>query len=645
MSSTFGGFEIAKRGLNVHQTAIQTTGHNIANADNENYSRQRVNLESMDPLYAPALNRANVKGQQGQGVQVASIERIRNTFYDDQIADANNVKNYWGASSDYLQQIERIFNEPSDNSLRTLGDKFWQSWQELSTYPSDRAHREVVLERGNALTTRMSDIYNKLTDLRHRANREVIADVRTINSLASDIRDLNERILKLQALGDQPNDLMDRRDAAIEKLSGIANIRIGRGDKDELIVFIGEQALVQGEIHRKLKTEPDAKNDGMAKILWEHNDKELILSGGHLFGLKQMRDEAIVERINNVDEFALNIADVVNEIHKDGFGLNGETNKNFFDVRNLSGNSRGIYDLGPQAANYDLNQDGTAEVTAIFRVSGANTVDPSKPVGVDGTLTFYRNDGKNTPVLVDYSADDTLDSIIKRINDQGAGVVAYMNHDNQLALKGTTAEDDRRTNFMIRHVEDSGELLAGYTGILNASGPQGAFDFRRIDEISKLRAPLQDITLTPIYHPSAYVKVSDEILRDPASLAGARGKDVGGTGDYNQSNGSADGSNALLIAESLKQGKNMIGHAENSEEFYNAVISKLGTESRTAEDAIQRHEDNLLSLRNLRQSVMGVSLDEEMSNMVQFQHSYNAAAKILNSMDQMLDVIINRMGA
>ena len=75
MSSTFGGFEIAKRGLNVHQTAIQTTGHNIANADNENYSRQRVNLESMDPLYAPALNRANVKGQQGQGVQIASIER------------------------------------------------------------------------------------------------------------------------------------------------------------------------------------------------------------------------------------------------------------------------------------------------------------------------------------------------------------------------------------------------------------------------------------------------------------------------------------------------------------------------------------------------------------------------------------------
>ncbi|MCB1305653.1 MAG: flagellar hook-associated protein FlgK, partial [Leptospiraceae bacterium] len=125
----------------------------------------------------------------------------------------------------------------------------------------------------------------------------------------------------------------------------------------------------------------------------------------------------------------------------------------------------------------------------------------------------------------------------------------------------------------------------------------------------------------------------------------ARGKDVGGTGDYNQSNGAADGSNALLIAESLKQGKNMIGHSENSEEFYNSLISKLGTESRTAEDAVQRHEDNLASLKNLRQSVMGVSLDEEMSNMVQFQHSYNAAAKIMNTMDQMLDVIINRLGA
>jgi flagellar hook-associated protein 1 FlgK len=141
------------------------------------------------------------------------------------------------------------------------------------------------------------------------------------------------------------------------------------------------------------------------------------------------------------------------------------------------------------------------------------------------------------------------------------------------------------------------------------------------------------------------MRVSDDVGRDPASVAAGRGKDVGGTGDYNTAGGIGDGSNALLIAASLKQGARMVGRQENVEEFYNSLIAKLGTESRTAGDAVLRLKDDLVSLGNFRQSVMGVSLDEEMSNMVQFQHSYNASARVISTMDQMLETIINRMGA
>ena len=169
-------------------------------------------------------------------------------------------------------------------------------------------------------------------------------------------------------------------------------------------------------------------------------------------------------------------------------------------------------------------------------------------------------------------------------------------------------------------------MLVGYTGVLNSTGPAGAFDFRRLNEISKLRAPLQDITLTPIYHPSAHIDVSDQVAKDPASIAAGRGKDIGGTGDYNTPGGIGDGSNAQIIAAAMKQGSRMIGHAKNPEDFYNGLIAKLGTESRAAREASMRQKDNVVQLNNLRQSVMGVSLDEEMANMVQFQHAYNAAA-------------------
>ncbi len=643
MGSTFGGIEIGKRGLNVHQAAIQTTGHNISNADNENYARQRVTMESMDPLYDPALNRAAGPGQLGQGVQLSQIERIRDTFYDDQIALTSNEKEFWESARNYLYQMEKIFNEPSDNTLRSLTDNFWASWQDLSSYPSDLAHREVVLERANGLVTRIHDIHSKLTDLRERADREVVQTVELINGLSSEIRELNEKILKLQALGDNPNDLMDRRDAAVERLSALVNVRVGRGDKDEVFVFIGEQALVQGVIQRKLKANPNPANDGMARVAFEHNDRDVILGGGKLLGLIEMRDNAIVERINRTNEFALNLADIVNEIHRDGFGLNGSTNRDFFHVRALTEDAGGAYTVQNARGDFDLNGDGTADMTAIFRVTGTNTVDPTRRVGVDGTITLHRPDAQHTPVRIDYSRDETLEQIIRKINDAKAGVVAYMTHDNQLALKAVVNESDRRLNFMINHIEDSGELLVGYTGLLVASGENGAFDYRRTGEMVKLRSPLSDVTLTPVFHPAAHLSIDEGLVRDPASIAAARGKDEGGTGDYNLANGMADGSNALLIAKALKQGQNRFGYAENAEAFYNALISKLGTESRTAEDAVQRQTENLASLKTLRQSVMGVNLDEEMANMVQFQHAYNASARTINTMDQMLDVIINRL--
>lgn len=646
MGSTFGGLEIGKRGLSAHQAALNTTGHNISNADNPNYARQRVTLTTMDPLYDPSLNRAHTAGQIGQGASVQMIERVRDTFYDDQIIAVENKKNLWDAKQMYLEQMETIFNEPGDNTLRTVADNFWSAWQELANFPADMSHREVVVERANALTTRVADIYEKLDRLRNRANQEVITDVDKINGLAGQIRDLNERILKLEALGDMPNDLKDRRDAAVESLSKLADINVGRGDSDELFVFIGEQALVQGEIQRRLITEPDPANEGMAKILWEHNGRELILESGHLQGLLDMRDIAIKERIGNVDSFALNISDIVNEAHRDGFGLNGTTNNDFFDIRPLSNSANGAFQIQNASGNFDLNNDGTAEVTALFRVTGTNTLEPTKRIGVDGALTFFRNDEKNTPVRIDYSRDESLEQVIRRINDSDAGVVAYLNHDKQLALKADVAEQDgdSRTNFMIRHIEDSGELLVGYAGLLQSSGEAGAFDFRRLNELSKLRAPMQDLTLTPILHPAAYMKVSMDVAGDPASVAAGRGKDVGGTGDYNTPGGIGDGSNALIIAAALKQGERMVGRETNAEEFYNALISKLGTESRTATDAALRLKDDLVSLGNFRQSVMGVSLDEEMSNMVQFQHSYNASARVISTMDQMLETIINRLG-
>ncbi len=635
MNSTFMGLEIGKRGLMAHQQAIHVTGHNISNAENKEYSRQRVVITSADPLYVPSLTRANTPGNIGQGSAIQSVERIRDAFIDDRIVTEKNTMGYWKVRSEFLQQVEAAYNEPSDQGLRARLDELWKSWEELSKYPEERSTREVVKEKAVNLSNEVNILYRQLYNLRLDANAQIAHRVEQINMYAKDIRDLNERILKAEALGDRPNDLKDRRDALIEKLSGLIDISVGRNDKDETIVYIGSENLVQGEIIRPLAAVQDPENFGYLKVVWKETGRDVAVKGGELAALIDVRDRIIRQNINDVNSFAINLADVTNEVHRDGFGRKFETNIDFFRHMNISDSVDG---------NYDLNGDGVNDVSAVFKVSGNNKIDASAAIGINGTLTFVLNNEQESAVQIDYNVSDTTLSLIKKINEAHTGVVAYLNHNSELAIKATTALDSDKKNFMIRHLEDSGQFLVGFAGILKQSGPQGSFDYRRVDDISKFLPGREHVTITPKLNPAAYMAVADGIMQDVDRIAAARGKDIGGTGDVNTSNGIGDGSNALRIA-ALRHKNTMIDTNTTLNDFYTAVISRLGTQGEEAKDRIKNQETLMKNLTNMRESISGINLDEEMSNLVAYQHGYNAAIRVITAMDRMLETLITRMGA
>jgi len=634
MPSTFMGIEIAKRGMAGHQLALTTTGHNISNADNKNYARQRVQLETMQPLYEPSLSRAQGPGQLGQGVKAGIVERVRDQFIDQRIQNSEQSKSYWEMREKYLHQIEVTFNEPSDDSMRAQLDRFWQSWHELSQFPEEMSHRELVRSRGRELTFRMRETFQMLTDLRRQADFEFEVTVNRINDMATQIRDLNDRILKSTAVGDRPNDLMDKRDAIVQELSKLADITMESQDPDEFIVYLGGEMLVQGRNIHKLIIQGEAQNEGLKKVTWDHNGQKVMFRSGAAQGLLEMRDIAIRENIEKMDSLAINLADTVNEVHRDGFGLTKETNINFFKVDTLSRNIRG---------NYDLSGDGIDDTTAIFKIAGKTSLNADRPIGVAGTMTFFKNNDEHTPVYVTYRPDMSLNDVIHAINRSDSGVVAYLNHNNNLVFKGKEATDNWRTNFMIRHVEDSGEFLTGFAGMLQNSGTSGAFDYRRVDEINKLQSNLDRVTLTSTLHPAGAIHLSNEVEGNSALIATALGKDVGGTGDANMANGAKDGGNATRIAQAMRHKMTMVGEYRNSDEFYNAVISKAGIESKTAKEQVENQKMIMTNLENLRQSIMGVNLDEEMAAMVQFQHGYNASARIMQTMNELLDKLINHL--
>ncbi len=631
MKSTFMGLELAKRGLSAHQKALEVTGHNISNADNKNYSRQRVVMESADPIYMPAFNRASGPGMLGQGVIVSQVERMRSNFIEDRVNLETNSFQYWQTKHDYLYQVQVVFNEPSDNSLRTRFDKFWNSWQELSKYPQEGAVRNVLIETGNSLTSELRHVHSKLHELQKQANILVKDRVDKINQLAVQIRDINQAILKAENLEDNPNDLLDRRDKMINDLAKMVNIQVSRNDKDEMMIFIGSENLIQGSKVQPLRLDGDPRNDGFYKVSWQTSQEVPAILGGELKGLLEIRDTILRRNINEIDSMTLNMASLINEIHRDGFGLNERTNINFFTIQSLAEDIAG---------NWDADGDGQADRSALFKISGVNALQQDAEIGISGTLTLAKNDAKSTPVFIEYQATDKIKDVIHKINISGAGVVAYLNHHQQLAFRSKLADDHHQNNFMIRHIEDSGQFLVGLAGVLRNSGAAGAYDWQRVQEVNKLQGGPIHYELTPHFHPSQHISVNDSIIRNPDNIAAAKGKDIGGTGDPNKTNGKGDGSNALMLS-SIRGDKSIMIEANASfDDFLTGIIARSGAESAESRDHADNKEKLLDNLLKLRQSISGVNIDEEMANMIQFQNSYNASARFISTLNQMMDTIL-----
>lgn len=165
MTSTFHSIETARRSLFTQTAALNTTGHNIANANTEGYTRQRVNMQASLPIEAYGLLKSTVPGQMGTGVEFSSIDRIREMFLDDQYRGENAAFGNWSLQADTLSKLEAIVNEPSDTGIRTVLDNFWKSWSDLSKNPEDPTARKIVVQTAQSLTDAMNYMSTQLNNL------------------------------------------------------------------------------------------------------------------------------------------------------------------------------------------------------------------------------------------------------------------------------------------------------------------------------------------------------------------------------------------------------------------------------------------------------------------------------------------------
>lgn len=621
MANSFAGIELGKRSIMAHTQQIQTAGHNISNADTEGYTRQRVQVKTFDPLYRPDLTRAETPGQIGQGTTVESISRLRDEMLDQRIVAQSNQETYWETREQYYTMIEQVYNEPDDISVRSNMDKFWQSWQELSVYPESKAARQAVVTRGETLAQSISQRYNSLSGIRTLINGDIESVVRQINDYASQIASINGEIVRSKAMGDSPNDLMDRRDLLVEKLSKLANITTDKRDEDEFMVHIEGQVLVQGSAARQFDLVANAGNNGYGSVVW--NDTRLLadVKSGKLGALIELRDVDVRSEIQSLDTMAMNFSDLVNDVHRAGIGANNVAGLDFFVQYPFVTDVKG---------NYDRDGDGNVDSSFIFRFTGTNALSPQDKVGLDGVMTFSGSDGN---ISVPYYANDTIETVIARINDSEGEVKAYLDRNNHLVLKATSAMSMENPDFVIRHVEDSGLFLAGYSGILAGSGAENAYDFAQADAVDVLSG---SYSVAPVMNPSDYIAVNPSVKNDVNSVAAAfpnpQGRAVVG-----------DGRAAVEIA-SIRNTDVMIGSSRTFDDYFAESVTNAGLKGEQAENMLLSQNSIMNDLRDLRDSISGVNIDEELADIIKFQHGYNAAARYVTVIDEMLDTIINRLG-
>ena len=214
--SSFNGLNIALSALQAEQSALDTTGHNISNANTVGYSRQTTNLQANPGLGTLSVWGIIIPGQTGQGVGIQSITRMRDQFNDNNLRSAYATQGEADVRQTTAQGIESALPEPGDTGLQNAMSKFWTALQSVSTNPEDSGSRQALAQSVQALGQAFQNASSALSQQRSDTDTQANTMIDTINSTASQIATLNGSISKLEAVGQNPNDLLDQRDALID---------------------------------------------------------------------------------------------------------------------------------------------------------------------------------------------------------------------------------------------------------------------------------------------------------------------------------------------------------------------------------------------------------------------------------------------
>lgn len=529
MRASFFGLDIAVTGLYASQRALDVVNHNISNVNTPGYSRQTINQIAGEPISVK-----DGTGMVGTGTQVVSTTRIRDEYLDFKYWSENISYGEWNVKNSMLPQIEGIFNEPSENGFNTVLNDFFSAVQELSKDPSSIATRAVVKEKGLSVAQYFNNTATSLEKVQSDANYAVKTKVEEVNSIAEQVRALNEQIYQYELQGNTANDLRDQRTVLVDKLSKIIKV-------DAQEVTVGKLA--------------DGRDDKRFQV---------VVDGKYL--VDNFRKYNITYRQNTVKTNPEDTDGIFSLEWDDGtpFDPGGGELKGYLDIRDGAGDNKNEYKGVP------------------FYLRKLNTF----------VRTFAKafNEG-----FIDYNGNGTIEAGEDKLG-----------HADGYGLNSATGDPLPGIRFFTINNQSSATFINGLTLPDDINNQYNNMTAKNMSLSQDIRDDVKNIFTSPV---------------------------AGQTGN---------GGVLLNIIDFRHDPK--IFNEGTPEDYMRSLISNLGIDTQESERFLQNQQNIIKQIDNRRSSESGVSLDEEMANMVKYQHAYNASAKLISTLGELYDTLINKLG-
>jgi len=647
-------FSLGTKAMTASYAALATTGHNISNANVKGYSRQQVELATAEGQFSGA-------GFYGKGVDVSTVTRAHNAFLSREAATASSLAAMDAGRLDMLRQLESVF-PTGERGVGHAAGEFLNAMVDLSARPGDAATRQVVLARAGEVADRFAAAGAQLDVLQREVQETLKANVAQVNQLASSIAELNQRIASVLGLGHSPNDLLDQRDQALAALSQKLQLSTVEADDGTLTVFIaGGQRLVLGTQVQPLTVEVDPSDATRAALgLSDNGFVRLLqsqeLGGGAIAGLLRFQNDDLVDARTQLGQLAAALSGKVNE--QQALGL---------DMSDPPGVGAPIFAVGPAVAmpnaNNAVNGAGQFVGQVSLSVTDATQLRASEytlradPGGAPGVWELVRlEDG----LVRSIGSGDVLDGMRIDIGPPAPAIT------DRYLLQPVT----RAANGMQRVLDEvRGLAAASPLSAATAAGNSGTGSVAALRVVSPSADPDQTATISFTNDSGDYSwELRDRItnaLQSSGVGTWTAGTPIALNGFELELNGVPRSGDAFSVGKTLYPASNNgnalaftalrdaplvgraplaaggVGGGNSITDAYAAAMAQIGVRVQGAQSTADISGAVAAQAETTRSAYSGVNLDEEAARLIQYQQSYQAAAKILQIAQTIFDTLLD----